>query len=349
VNVTSSFPGSLLRDSSSIHLDWSRVAAVLCWAALALQAAAAGPAGSNVTFFAIGDPQINIPRWGTAGTEKTIEMMNQLPGAPFPFDGVVEEPLGVIIAGDLVDDLKNHENWELYKKFFDPHGKARLRFKVFEGLGNHDLSTTQGFGTFNYLQEEFVERNKSRTDKFHYDAHHYHYSWDWGPLHLVCLNVFPGNTNRAVYDRNAPWNDPKHSLDFLAHDLKTTVGDSGRPVILIWHYGLRGWGLEKWWTTNDLAALREAIVPYNIALILHGHEHRYDRYEWEGYPVFMAPAPQIDRDPKTPSVESKPKGFLVIRLQGDELQVAHHTAQGWAEKWSRKISLGRALPASRHE
>jgi hypothetical protein len=152
-----------------------------------------------------------------------------------------------------------------------------------------------------------------------------------------------------VYDRQARWNEPQRSLDFLVRDLKTNIGESGRPVLLFWHYGLRGWGLDKWWTTNDLAALREAIAPYNVVLLVHGHEHRYDAYTWEGYPVFMAPAPQIDRDPKTPEVESKPKGFLVIRLQGDELQVDHHTAEGWAQSWSRKISLGkRAVPQAVH-
>lgn len=30
----------------------------------------------DVTFFALGDPQINIPRWGIAGTEQTIALMN---------------------------------------------------------------------------------------------------------------------------------------------------------------------------------------------------------------------------------------------------------------------------------
>jgi hypothetical protein len=291
---------------------------------------------NDVTFFVIGDPQINIPKWGTAGTEKTIDSMNRLPGQPFPFGGVVEEPRGVLIAGDLVDDLSNDENWALYKKLFDVHGRARLRFKVFEGLGN----TRQAFGTFNKLQKEFIERNNSREGTFHYDRPHYHYSWDWDQLHLVCLNVFPGNLPRPVYDRDAPWNDPKLSLDFLVEDLKTQVASSGRPVIIFWHYGLRGWGLEKWWTLEDLAALRKALEGYNIALLLHGHEHRYERYEWEGFPVIMAPSPQLDRDPQKPDVESKPKGFLVMRAKGDQLQVAHHANGEWKETWSRTITLG---------
>jgi cytolysin (calcineurin-like family phosphatase) len=110
--------------------------------------------------------------------------------------------------------------------------------------------------------------------------------------------------------------------------------------VLIWHYGLRGWGLEKWWKPEDLAALKAALAPYNIALILHGHEHRYDQYEWEGYPVFMAPSPQADRDPNQPETESRPKGFLVVRLVGEQLEVLHRAGSEWKERWTRRIGLG---------
>ena len=323
------------------------VLSVLLWgatlvaAAQAPQPALGAAGGEDVTFFVIGDPQINIPLWGTAGTEQTIDIMNTLPGQPFPPGGVVEEPRGLVILGDLQDDIKNLDNWALYKQLFDIEGRGRLRFKVFEGLGNHDLSTSQTFGSFNPLQREFIARNGRRAGDFHYDSNHYHYSWDWGPLHLVQLNVFPSTEARPVYDRPAPWNDPKLGLDFLKEDLASRVGASGRPVILLWHYGLRGWGLEKWWTPEDLAALREAIAPYNVVLILHGHEHAYAHYQWEGHEVFMAPSPQIDRDPKTPEAPSKPKGFLVIRLRGTQLDVVHHTAEGWKETWSETIELGR--------
>ena len=95
----------------------------------------ATPVSAPITFFPIADPQINIPRWGTAGTERTIELMNELPGTPFPFGGVVAEPAGVMAAGDLVDDITNPANWELYKQLFDPErGRARLRFPIYEGM-----------------------------------------------------------------------------------------------------------------------------------------------------------------------------------------------------------------------
>jgi hypothetical protein len=301
-------------------------------------AAATPPAA--ITYFVTADPQINIPRWGTAGTEQTIDAMNALPGTPYPDGSPVGTPRAAIVAGDLVDVVDDPQSWARYCAFYDPEGKARLRFPAYEGIGNHDLTTHQGRGAFSAVQRAVVERHRRRAGSFHYDAKGYHYSWDDGPLHLVQLNLFPGDEPRPVYDRPAPWNDPHGSLTFLADDLRRRVGDSGRPIVLIWHYGLRGWGLEKWWRPDDLDALARVVAPYNVVLILHGHEHAFASYEWRGRQVFMAPSPQFDRDPQRPETASTPKGFLVLRLVGDELGVFHRTAAGWREAWTRRIALG---------
>jgi len=315
----------------------------LCLNALTLSVDADEPAALNAeqsfTFFVTADPQINIPKWGTAGTEQMIEIMNQTPGESWPFGGLVAEPRGLLVLGDLVDD-HHPDNWARYKQFFSPDGKqARCRFPAFEIIGNHDLSSHQPAGEFNDLQKEFVRRNQQRPEKLNYGPQGYHYSWDWEEFHFVNLNLFPGNAPRPVYDRDAPWNDPQHSLDFLQTDLKNQVGDSGRPVILMWHYGLEGWGLDKWWTPEDLVALKKAIKPYNVVLILHGHEHAYRRYQWDDYDVMMSPSPQADRKPGDENVESKPKGFLVIRVTKNEIQTAERTATGWKNQWSKPYEL----------
>lgn len=305
--------------------------------ALAVLSRVGGAASDAVTFFAIGDPQINIPKWGTAGTEQTIDAMNALPGQPFPLGGVVDTPRGVLIAGDLVDDTTNPANWALYKTLFDPQGKARLRFPVFEGAGNHDFDMQGGYAQWSYVQRDVIARNAQRAAKISTDTNRYHYSWDWGRVHVVNLNVFPGDEWRQVYDRPTMWNDPKGALAFLRNDLKERVGTSGRPVVVYWHYGLRGWGLEKWWLPRDLAALKEALAPYNIALILHGHEHRYERYTWEGYDVVMAPSPQFDPDRTKGEQDGRPKGFVVARMTDDALEMANWTPTGWLDPWKKSL------------
>ena len=316
----------------------------LPWIAPSARIAAAGASSltEGVTFFVVADPQVHLDKWGVAGTEAMLRVMNALPGKPFPPGGTVPEPRAVLVAGDLVDVVDDRRHWDAYRTMFDPEGKALLRFRAFEGIGNHDLSPESATG-FSWVQREVIRRHARRggSEPFRYDASGYHHSWDWGPLHMANLNLFPGNTPRPVYDRPAAWNNPAGSLDFLRADLRERVGDSGRPVVLMWHYGLRGWGLEKWWLPEDLAALKDVLSGYNVVLILHGHEHAYSRYTWEDIPVFMCPSPQRDRNPKTPEVESTPKGFLVVHLAGHRLHVLHHDAQGWAETWSSEIRLGR--------
>lgn len=293
----------------------------------------------TVTFYAIGDPQINIPRWGTAGTESTIESMNGLPGEVFLFGKEVGEPAGVIVAGDLVDDLENPENWELYKRLFDPAGLGRLRFPVFDGQGNHDVDVrNQAFGEFNETQREFIERNRARPGEFVFGPEGYHYSWVWAGVRFVQLNIFPGTVHRPVYGAPAPGNDPKGSLAFLQRILTEHVGDTGQPLVLIWHYGLRGWGFEEWWVDEDLDALESTLEGFNVVLLLHGHEHRYERYRWRGYDVIMAPSPQHDRDPDEPETESRPKGFLVFRITSEELQMGYRTPEGWVATWARPLA-----------
>ncbi|MFW5947677.1 MAG: hypothetical protein ACOCUW_04215, partial [Gemmatimonadota bacterium] len=195
-------------------------------------------------------------------------------------------------------------------------------------------------------QREFIERNRRRPGPILFDDVGYHYSWEWGGVRFVQLNLFPGTEPRPVYGSPAPGNDPKGSLAFLATVLERV--DPGQPLVLVWHYGLRGWGLEQWWLEEDLEALAGTIRGYNVLLILHGHEHRFERYTWRGHDVIMAPSPQYDRDPDRPELDSRPRGFLVFRITEDELQMGYRTPDGWTARWSKPIRRPEAgAPASR--
>jgi len=63
--------------------------------------------------------------------------------------------------------------------------------------------------------------------------------------------------------------------------------------------------------------------------------NRYERYKWAGYDVVMAPAPY--RLGEGPGSKSAPKGFLVVRVTQDSLQMAHHDATGWREVWAKPL------------
>jgi len=69
----------------------------------------------------------------------------------------------------------------------------------------------------------------------------------------------------------------------VQNDLADLVGSSGRPVILIHHYGFDGFstadgtdcdeGEDEWWSANDRLAYWNSIAPYNVVAIFTGHKH----------------------------------------------------------------------------
>ena len=112
-------------------------------------------------FYVSADPQINVPEWGLAGLDTMVATMNRTPGREWPFGGRVDTPRDVIVPGDLVDDIDHSQNWDAYKKYFDPEGNATLRFPVFAEIGNHDLSDSTA-QQFSYVERAHIRRNERR-------------------------------------------------------------------------------------------------------------------------------------------------------------------------------------------
>lgn len=130
-------------------------------------------------FFVSADPQINVPEKELAGLDSMVATMNSTPGTSWPFDGRVHTPRGVLVPGDLIDNVDNRNNWDAYRKYFNPTGEAELRFPVFAGIGNHDLSDSTD-RTFSYVERAHIRRNKQHPAELNYGPNGYHYSWDWG-------------------------------------------------------------------------------------------------------------------------------------------------------------------------
>ena len=95
--------------------------------------------GTDVTFFVAADTHFGVE--GIADLNaRQIDAMNALPGTPLPrpLGGTVQEPRGVLIAGDLTDDGSKPQ-WRNFVEHYGLTGKdARLRFPVYECTGNHD-------------------------------------------------------------------------------------------------------------------------------------------------------------------------------------------------------------------
>lgn len=101
-----------------------------------------------------------------------------------------------------------------------------------------------------------------------------HYSWDWDDVFFVQLNLFPGDEKPAT---GTAWDrlDPYNSLAYLKGQLSRWVGNSGRPVVLIHHYGMdpRKNKSGDLWTAAQKLAYWDAIADYNVIAIINGHDH----------------------------------------------------------------------------
>jgi hypothetical protein len=225
-------------------------------------AAAAGAARPpaeppTITFFVASDSH-----FGAAGMSELnrsmVEQMNALPGAEYPpeIGGRVDVPRGVLVTGDLTDNGTLEEFAE-FEAVYGLTGKdGRLRFPVFESIGNHDVNQTS----------PIKERARQRHGEIHY-------SWDWDDLHFVCLDMYPD----------------ARTLAWLQADLARLPPD--RPVIPFFHYSLEG-PYSEFWAAEEKEAFGKALLGRNVLAIFHGHEHRVGHYPWRGHPVFRPGAPR---------------------------------------------------------
>ncbi len=228
-----------------------------------------------------------------AGLVRTV---NELRGTAIPDvarAGSVGEPRGVIHVGDLIDtgdksgpvfDTMKITELSHWQAAYGLNGEGgTLKYPVYEILGNHDAPHGDGL-----VRERLFERNKTRTGLTKLSANGLHYSWDWGPVHCVCLGLIVGEDQSVVRKRRFAALD---SLEFLVEDLAEHVGDSGRPVVLVHHVDVARYGLPpevpgpfegKEWDPADVSAYYRTIRGYKIAAIFYGHTHTRNVFRWDG-------------------------------------------------------------------
>jgi cytolysin (calcineurin-like family phosphatase) len=276
-------------------------------------------AGSDFTFLVAADAHYGQSMWDNneASNKANIDRMNALPGTAWPIGvetGAVASPVGVLVVGDLTDSGA-WLNWNGYR-LLHPHdgfredfgvgGEGRVKYPVFESYGNHDITNGR-----TVVINGIKERNR-RREGLNLSGNGLHSSWDWGKVHFVNLNLYPGGPGNA--------ND---SLAFLKDDLAQRVGNSRRPVILFHHYGFDSFSCEeRWWTEAEREAYYAAIKDYNIVAIFNGHLHGQGHLQWHGIDAFIAG-------------KAADGNFLVVHISADRMTVAGRTQQGWGECWSK--------------
>ncbi len=290
---------------------------------------------ADVTFFAMGDCQYG----GGPDADKNflqISALNEFPGRAWP-EGMpsagipVATPRGLLLAGDLTnngrDGRPGDENHNQLGRFLSDYGltgtEGLLRYPVYEGYGNHDFDPAEEYEGWRDLYPDaitpgvqaVIDRNPDRIGLTNVASEGGHYSWDWGGVHFVNLNLFPGN-EPSDHDHTSQVRNPYHSLDFLAEDLAKHVGDTCRPVILMSHFGFITLD-PLWWKAEQQEAFWQVAKDYNVIAYIHGHTHDTSLYQWNGMNAFNVGSPYYDI-----SGVGGLGHFSVFRIHGDVFEAA---------------------------
>jgi cytolysin (calcineurin-like family phosphatase) len=286
--------------------------------------------GRDVTFFVASDLHYGQEQLknNEKGNKKAIALMNNLPGAAFPDTdfGAVEKPRGVLVTGDLTDSGSsvNYDGKYLGIHVFDGFDDdypvkggvgAHVHYPVFEGYGNHDVQKQTGDAVIKGI----ASRNANRGTPVNVSGNGLHYSWDWDDVHFVNLNAYAGGAG-----------DARDSLTFLQKDLAARVGDSGKPVVIMQHYGFDKFSTEdRWWKQAERDAFYDVIKKYNVAAIFTGHDHLCHRILWNGIPDFVAPRAKGDK-----GVD----GIFAVRILDKKMIVAQRRLDGtWGNVWTEDL------------
>jgi cytolysin (calcineurin-like family phosphatase) len=292
----------------------------------------------EVTFFLTSDLHYGVSPTVAAANAMTVDAMNALPGETWPNGpggGSIGAPRGVVVLGDLVEDGADPEApgwWNGFSTDYGVNGEGRLKYPVYENAGNHDG------GEDETVRRGIRERNKVRPGLKSVSPNGINYSWDWEDVHFVSLGLFAGSAGDDIVNQwgthfTGSWRLPGFSLGFLKDDLARNVGRSGRPVVLLQHYGWDRWGLG-WWSESERRELAEALRAYNVIGIFWGHTHEFQSMNWEGIPTWCVGSGQRDPDPGE---------FIVVRIRPGGMDIAERKAGGdgtWGG-WTRVLFNGK--------
>jgi hypothetical protein len=289
-----------------------------------------------------------------------VDAINRLPGSPIPDvagGGTVGEIRGVLHAGDIIDSggaggangarIKQTE-WNAFVDTFGLTGHdGALKCPVYELHGNHD--GTGGGGT---VIDGIIDRNRRRPGVANVSPNGLHYSWDWGPLHLVSLGIVVGAS--PVTNRRRRY-APLDSLAFLQADLARHVGTSGRPVVLAHHIDVARNCTEpnpaapydaKEWDPCDVAAYYDATEPYRVAAVFYGHTHARNVFTWDGRSPKAAAGLNVFNVDDASHYNGTAHAIFHVALDGDTLTVREYATKdnwqtaAWTKSWKRDLAAG---------
>ena len=155
---------------------------------------------------------------------------------------------------------------EYQLRLFDVYASLLKNTTLWPTFGNHDgmsssSSTLSGpyYDSFSLPRQAEAGGTPSGTEAY--------YSFDYGPVHFICLNSF--DVDRSSNGTMAEW-------------LKADLAASALPwKIAYWHHPPYSKGSHDSDRETELMQMRENIVPLledgGVDLVLSGHSHSYER------------------------------------------------------------------------
>ncbi len=310
----------------------------------------------DLTFYLVSDTHVGmnyrktVPAFGSdqfnAHVAKTLEVLAQVPGTPWPAEGPVADamkgrgpvprPLGMIVAGDLTE-VGNAAEWKDFDRMFPWQGATPAKYPLFALAGNHDG------GRDGPVRKGLRERNREMLKAGLVSAlseDGFHAAWTWQGVHFINVNLYAGDGAKEGAKETSMWN-PESSLTFLKARLAKIP--AGEPVIIAKHLDFSA--RSTWWDQPKRKAFYDAIKGHNVIALLHGHTHDITRLkfpedkdyaDWGGagprFDCFSAGAFKPEAKEGRPFPGPRyPCECYVFRIVDDTFVAAHYTAEpgGW--------------------
>jgi hypothetical protein len=175
---------------------------------------------------------------GIAGAEATARLLDDQPGT-------------IALLGDLAYPDGAPADYVCFDKTWGRH-KARLR----PALGNHDYHTPHAAGYFGYFGTSAGEPDQG------------YYSYDLGSWHIVVINSNCAEVGGCeAGSRQDTW---------LRRDLATHPTACS---LAYWHHPMFSSGVKPSHALHpEMKPIWQALYDAGAELVLHGHEHNYERF-----------------------------------------------------------------------
>ncbi len=166
----------------------------------------------------------------------------------------------VINTGDMVASGADPEDWQ---ELFDVEGELLRDTPLFPALGNHELYRF-GVGLPSFLRY-------TRVPDAHGGAETY-YAFDWGPVRVLMLDSNDDWSNTEAEQRR--WLVER--LEEASHD------ETVAHLMVALHQGPMSSNHHGGHADMLSTGVVHLFRRYGVALVLSGHDHGYERGDWNG-------------------------------------------------------------------